>query len=248
MTWTALIVDDEPLARKNLEIMLAGEADLRLLPSAANAMEAGDVLREKRVDLLFLDIRMPGRSGIDLLRELQEAPRVPFVVLVTAFDRYAIEAFELDARDYLVKPFGEDRLQKTLRRAREQLGNSNAQDLARLAAFAEAGDPARLTLEVDGDLMILKPDEIAWVEAADHYLIIHSAHGRPILRKPLRDFEKLVPSFARIHRSTLVNPAHVTRCRRAPLGGGMVELRDGTVLNVSRRRWKEVRSGLQRSD
>jgi len=246
MSWLTLIVDDEYMARKNLELMLAPEPDLELLPSVSNAAGALEAIRVHPVDLLFLDIRMPGKSGIDLLRDLGEEARVPFVVLVTAFDSYALEAFELDARDYLVKPFGEARLQKTLVRAREQLELCSAQDVTRMlrAAAATEPEPKRLVLEVDGGVQLIDPAELTWVEAADHYLILHTTSAQPIVRMPLRDLAAQLPDFLRIHRSTLVNPTHVARCVRHPLRGPTVALGDGTSLPISRRRWPEVRARL----
>ncbi len=248
MRWLTLIVDDEPLARRNLEVLLSDERDLELLPSVADADTALATMRARTVDLLFLDIRMPGRSGIDLLRDLyaEDLPRVPFVVLVTAFDSYAVEAFDLDARDYLVKPFSEERLQVTLTRARNQLAMARAQDPGTVLRAAVASEPeaGRLVLETDDGLELIEPAELVWVEAADHYLILHTTRGKPIVRKTLRELDASLPGFVRIHRARLVNPAYVVRCRKLPLRGAVVELRDGTVLEVSRRRWAEVRAAM----
>ena len=245
MSWSTLIVDDEFMARKNLELMLETEPDIALLPSVSNATRALETIRTETVDLVFLDIRMPGKSGIDLLRDLGEEERVPFVVLVTAFDSYALEAFALDARDYLVKPFGEARLQKTLARARDQLEARSAQDVTRIlrAAAASEPEPKRLVLEVDGGVRLIDPTELIWIEAADHYLILHTIGENAIVRMPLRELASRLPDFLRIHRSTLVNPDHVDACARK-LRGPTLTLRDGTTLPVSRRRWPEIRARL----
>ena len=256
------IVDDEPLARRNLEVLLAGETDVEVVGSHERAREALEAITTDPADLLFLDIRMPELDGLAFLAALAArvpSERRPYVVLATAFDRYALQAFEYDALDYLVKPFASERFRESLDRARGRIR------LRRLAATAESpadsaagssaeraadsrGDghlaarsegTARLTFKVSGGVIRIDPSEISWIEAVDHYFVIHTAARSHLVRGTLAGVERRLAGrgFVRVHRSAIVHPDHVVECETLPDGARSLSLRDGSRVRVSRRRF-----------
>jgi two-component system LytT family response regulator len=240
-----LIVDDEPLARQRLRSLLEAQPDLRLLGECASGPEAVEAVREQRPDLIFLDVQMPGMDGFGVLKAIQDEP-MPAVVFVTAYDRYAIQAFEVHALDYLLKPFDQERFQKALQRARGHLagGKEGESDVRVRAALSELeGQPGgaakpldRIVIKSSGKVFFLRVEEIDWIEAAGNYLRLHVGREAHLLRETLSKLEaQLDPSkFLRIHRSTMVNVESIRELQPAFHGDYVVILRDGTELPLSR--------------
>jgi len=235
-----LIVDDEPLARDRLRGWLRAEPGCEIDGECGSGPEAIAVLRRTPLDLVFLDIEMPGCDGFHVLGELAAENR-PAVIFVTAHERFALDAFEVQAIDYLLKPFDRERFRTALRRAEEHLKARRAgrleERLENLLADAGPGRKAeRLTVKADGRLVFLKPEDIVWVEAADNYIILHLVSGQLMLRDTLTAIEERLgtASFARVSRSALVNLDQIKELQPTFHGDYVVVLRNGTKVPLSR--------------
>lgn len=210
MTLRVLIVDDEPLARQRLKRILSDEEDVELLETCVDGQTAVAAIREQHPDLLFLDVQMPGMSGFDVLAAVG-AKRMPLVIFVTAHDRFALQAFEAEAIDYLLKPFGAERVQKSMERARDVLAGGARRKLEQqyaqlLRATAVRQTPCILVKKRER-VIVLHPEEIDFVEAYGDYVRLRAGAQTHLLRSTLADMERrLKPEgFERIHRSRLVN-------------------------------------------
>ncbi|HEY6124709.1 MAG TPA: response regulator [Steroidobacteraceae bacterium] len=211
MTFRVLIVDDEPLARQRLQRILRGEKDIELLPPCENGRAAVAAILEQQPDLLFLDVQMPGMSGFDVLAAVG-AKQMPAVIFVTAHDRFALQAFEAEALDYLLKPFGAERVQKSLERARDFLAGGARRKLERqyaglLRATSGVRETPCILVKKRERIIVLHPEEIDFVEAYGDYVRLRAGTEAHLLRGTLADMERrLKPEgFVRIHRSRLVN-------------------------------------------
>jgi len=236
-----VVADDEPLVRRGLSAFIAAAAGLSLVGEARNGPEAVDVIREQRPDLVFLDVQMPELDGFGVLDALEGEP-LPAVVFVTAYDEYAIRAFDVHAVDYLLKPFDEERFRVALGRVRSRLGERRGgylderleAVLAELRAREQYAE--RLLVKGDGRVSVVQVDEVDWIEAADNYARVHTARGRYLVREPIKSLErKLNPRrFARVHRSAIVNLARVRELQ--PMFGGeyVIILSTGAKLTLSR--------------
>lgn len=241
----ALIIDDEALARRRLRQFLADAPDVEVVGECEDGREAVTMIRAASPDLLFLDVQMPRLDGFRVIQEVG-AGSVPAVVFVTAFDQFALRAFDAHALDYLLKPFDRERLMRAVSRARRQIADANLK--GRLDAFLGAlGEQtqqpprryaARLAIKVRGRTVFLQADEIDWVGAADNYLELHVGAAVYVVRETMSQFEaRLDPEkFARIHRSTLVNVGRIKEMHPLFAGDQLVILHDGTKLQVSRGR------------
>ena len=237
----AVIADDEPLARERIRTLLAGEADIEIVAEAANGADAVQVVREHRPDLLFLDVQMPGLDGFGALEQLS-ADELPSVVFVTAYDEYALQAFEVHALDYLLKPFNRTRFQKTLRRAREHvLGRANGDLSRKLVSLLETlrsnrQHLDRIVIRNAGRVTFLPTTEIDWIDAAGNYVKIYSGKDQHILRETLKNLEgRLDPAiFVRVHRSTILNVERIRELQPLFHGDCIAILRDGTRITCSR--------------
>lgn len=266
-----VLADDEELALEGVGLVLAREPGVQIVGQARDGESAVAMIRERRPDLVFLDINMPRLDGFEVVRRLAPEER-PAVVFVTAYDRYAIQAFELAAVDYLLKPFSDVRLREALARAKERLRRQDVQafnqhmdELLKLArriagpegaaapgaepppqpAASEEPNPVsdRLLIKTGNDLALVKTRDIVWIEAEGDYVKVH-ASGRPqLVRTPLHQLEKRLPSrgFARIHRSTIVNLEHVVKVTPALYGDYHVFMTDGERLRLSRTFREHVR-------
>jgi two-component system, LytTR family, response regulator len=251
-----LIVDDEPLARRGLELRLAAHADVQIVGQAGNGREAGFAVAALRPDLMFLDIQMPEMDGFALLRSLP-AENLPLTVFVTAYDQYALDAFAACAVDYLLKPVEDIRLEQALRSVRERLSAHSAEDncdkllrlLARISGKtdltlddalaqedAQPSVPQKLAIRDGNRTVRLDPGTIRWIDAAGDYLCIHTAAENFVIRATMREMEqRLDPGrFQRIHRSTIVNLACVRELRSHLNGEYFVTLESGQTLKLSR--------------
>jgi two-component system, LytTR family, response regulator len=233
-----LIVDDEPLARRNLTVLLARHPEIGRIEECGSGAEAIATIRRSRPDLVFLDVQMPECDGFDVL-ELLGADMPPAVVFVTAHDEYALRAFEAGALDYLMKPFTNTRLERALSRARELLA-------ARRTQPPRAAE--RLVVKSAGQALFVDVAAIDWIDAANYYACLHVGAQTHILRRSLSVLEKELPveSFCRIHRSTIVNLHRVGGLELTGDGEYAVRLKSGERLRASRRfrRTLQERLGL----
>jgi two-component system LytT family response regulator len=247
----AAIVEDEPPARIGLRALLAGDPEIEVVAECGTLDEALAMLHKARPDLLFLDVELARRSGFDLLAALGPS-RPPAVVFVTAYDQHAVRAFEVEAVDYLLKPFDDQRFAQALARAKDRVRQDRAKSLAEqlvatLAPGRRAPGPPRTLLIKDGARsMFLREDEIDWIEAQDYYVEIHAGGAAHLHREPLRDLEgRLDPKrFVRIHRSAIVQVDRIRQLQSLPSGDAAVVLRDGTQLRVARSRRDAIRALL----
>ena len=257
-----IIVDDEPLGRSRIAALLEDEDDIEIVAQCGDGAEALRVIEESQPQLLFLDIQIPEMTGFDLLRSLDRA-NPPVVIFVTAHDEFAIQAFDVHALDYLLKPFDDERFYQALDRARTHMHAHDASaPRHRLREFLREanGDgpqsPDRerrqLTRIVvkDGDrILFLKVDDVDWIEAADYYAKIHVAGSTYMIRETLANLEaQLDPErFVRIHRSTIVNLDRVQEMQPWFHGAFVVLLVDGTELRLSRSRREHLQTRLQQT-
>ena len=226
-----LIVDDEPLARDRLRGFLKAEAAVEIIGECGSGTDAIALIRQGAPDLVFLDMQMPGCDGLQVLAELPEGKR-PAIVFATAHERFAVDAFDVSAVDYLLKPFDRDRLQQALRRVQDFLQRREPE--APVPAAAPKSD--RITVKADGRLVFLKPEEIVRVEAADNYVMLHLVSGRLMLRETMTAIENRLgtASFTRVNRSAIVHLDQIKEIQPAQHGDYTVVLRDGTKLPLSR--------------
>jgi two-component system LytT family response regulator len=240
MKTQVLIVDDEPLARERLRQLVEAEPGLELAGECANGREAVAAVRNARPDLLFLDVQMPELDGFGVLEELG-GERLPAVIFVTAHDRFALRAFEVHAVDYLLKPFDKERFQTALRRALDRLKRDDgtlARQLSALVADLRppAKSPERLAVKTAGRVLMLKLDEIDWIESADNYVSLHVGNQEHLHRETMSALEGRLPAekFLRISRSTIVNVDRIKELQPLFHGEYVVILRNGTRLTLSR--------------
>jgi len=240
-----LIVDDEAPARDKLHRWLAEQADIAVAGESADGLQAAASIAELKPDAVFLDIQMPGMSGLEVAAQL-EAAHAPLLVFVTAYDEHAIKAFDLNAVDYLLKPYDKDRLLKTLQRLRARRGDisaagASAQESAIRTARKQTGASGRLLVPQGEQLQLIDASSIHWLEADDNYVHVHTAQARYMLRRTLSDLLlQLGERFVRIHKSVAVNIAEVKTLSPLFKGDHEVHLRGGTVLRMSRRYKEEL--------
>ena len=239
-----LLVDDEPLARERVRALLHGDAGIVLVAECGTGDDAIAAIREHAPDLVLLDLEMPGGNGLGVARAFAPERR-PALVFVTAHEKFAVEAFALEAVDYLLKPFDRERFALALRRAREFLALRHqaappapavAPAREGTAAAPPASSPERLIVRFEGRLVFLKPDEILWIEAANNHVVFHLADRQLTLRDTLSALEARLGSarFARVNRSALVHLDAIRELQPSLRGDYTVLLRDGTKLPLSR--------------
>jgi two-component system LytT family response regulator len=240
VTLRVVIADDEFLARQRLEDLLAKEEDVEIVASVGDGAAAIDAVREHRPDLLFLDVKMPGRSGIDLAAELGD--ELPVTIFVTAFDQHAVKAFELEAADYLVKPFDDERFEQAFRRARRNVAlRQTQQPPGEAPRYLE-----RIPVELRGQVRAVRVDDIDYITASGPYAELHVAGRTFAVRERMQALEeRLDPDrFFRIHRSAIVRLAMIDAFLRNPGGDYGVRLKNGVELSVSRTRREELEAKL----
>lgn len=245
---SGLIVDDEPLARRKLRRLLRAAVDFEVVAEAANGAEAIEAMTALRPDVVFLDVQMPQIDGLDVIRAVPEA-ELPLVVFVTAYSRHAVKAFELQALDYLVKPFDKRRFAGTLQRVRERLAAADPQVAKRLLAALESMRSApvyldRVLVRDSGSATLVPVGRIDWIEAYGNYVKLHTGDTTHLLRESMKALERqLDPTgFSRIHRSTIVNLDRVQQLNALFHGDYQVVLTDGTELRLSRSYRDRLRS------
>ncbi len=241
MSIRTLIVDDEVLGIQRIQDLLEGEPDVEVVGTCRNGQQALGALRSGKVDLLFLDIRMQGMDGFEVLEELGDTP-MPLVIFVTAYDQYALQAFQVHAVDYILKPIQEDRFQEAVARARQLLTKGD-QDAAhkRVLELLEAVELRRQRADRfvvrDRDrILFIRTEEVEAIEATGNYAHLLRGKESHMIRCQLHLLEARLPPgrFVRTHRSWLVNLAHVRAVRVLPGGGYALEMRGGTFVPVSK--------------
>jgi two-component system LytT family response regulator len=234
-----LIVDDEPLAREGLALLLEGEPAVTSVTQARNGAEAVATIRASPPDLVLLDVQMPEMDGFGVLRELG-ADAMPPVIFVTAHDQYAIQAFEVNAIDYLLKPVARERFAQALARVRERVATAGVDNQHVRALLAQLAAPprhlARVALRSAGKISFVALDDVLYVQAAENYVQLHLKASRHLLHVPIATLEaSLDPAtFLRIHRSLIVNVKHVHELETGPHGEYIVVLKGGARLQSSR--------------
>ena len=246
-----LIVDDEPLGRSLLSKLLAEDPDFETIGECVNGAEALRAILNDSPDLVFLDVQMPELSGFEVLAELP-SKRLPVIIFVTAFDTFALKAFEAHALDYLLKPVADDRFSETLKRVKTYIsGQDSGQFQDRLLGLVREVSQStkfisRLAVESGGRFVFVKIVEVDWIEAAGNYLNLHVGKQSYLLRGRISEFEKnLSPeAFFRVHRSTIVNLDRIKEFQPLFKGEGLIVLKDGTELCVSRSCSKKLHAFL----
>jgi two-component system LytT family response regulator len=251
VTLRVLIVDDVPLARQRLQRILRGDEGLELLAPCADGRAAIAAILEQKPDLLFLDVQMPGLTGFDVLAAIG-AKQMPVVIFVTAHDRFALQAFEAEAVDYLLKPFGAERVQKALERARDFLAGGARRKLERqydglLRATSAAREGSCILVRKRERVIVLRPEEIDFVEAYGDYVRLRAGTDTHLLRGTLTDMERKLRAdgFVRIHRSRLVNLLRVREFVADREHDPMVTLKNGVRLEASPAYLRELQRRLQ---
>lgn len=251
MKLTALIADDEPLARERLRFLLADDAEIEIAGECRNGREVVDALRNTAIDVLFLDIEMPSSSGFDVIEQVG-AEQMPVTVFVTAHNHFALKAFEARALDYLTKPIELERLQTTLARVKERVAGKSALaaqeqlktifEGLRGASPVEKAYPRRILVRNGAKDVLVAMDEVEWIEAADYYSCLHVGTKSYMLREPIKQLAAtLDPArFVRVHRSAIVNINQVREIVREGRNEGAVVLQNGQRLRMSKVGWQTL--------
>jgi two-component system, LytTR family, response regulator len=230
----ALIVDDEPLARSNVAVLLRREPDIQIVGECGSGLEALQAIPLHKPDLVFLDVQMPECDGFDVLERLgSDLPSA--IIFATAYDQYALHAFEAGALDYLLKPFDNDRFYLALERAKQKLASHRRQPKS-----------DRLVIKGTGQVTFVKISDVDWIEAADYYSCLHVGAKTHLLRRSMTDLEQELDQemFCRIHRSSIVNLERVERLKLNPDGEYDVLLENGTKLRMSRTHRKHLQARM----
>ncbi len=258
MRLKVVVADDEPLARERLNRLIAADPDLEILQECRNGAEVLQTLLSREVDLLLLDIHMPGLNGFDVVKEMGDR-KLPMIVFVTAHDSYAIKAFEIHAVDYLLKPVEPDRFQDAIKRVKDRAHmqaalateEKFASVLTTLESLAATPDPAytaRFVVHSGSKDLFVSVSEMAWIEAADYYVCLHVADKKHLLRESIKKLEtQLDPKkFIRIHRSAIVNIDCIREIHREGRSEGWVLLSNGDRVRMSTVGWQKLLAASSR--
>jgi two-component system, LytTR family, response regulator len=249
-----IIVDDEPLARRGIRAQLEEESDFEIIAECRNGLEAVAAIQKEAPDLVFLDVQMPELDGFGVLETLG-SEQLPTVIFVTAYDRYALRAFEVHALDYMLKPLDPERFAQTLERARLQIERKDIRDLNRrlqtllddLKAATKHAD--RLVIKAGGRIVFLNVSEIDWIEAADNYVRLHVGRESHLMRETLSNLEKRLDPirFARVHRSTIINVQRIKELYPLFRGEYEIVLKDGTRVSSGRNYRERLQELLEKA-
>lgn len=241
MKTRVLVVDDEKLARERVVALLKGEPEFEVIGECADGQSAVQTILKEKPDLVLLDVQMPELDGFAVVEALG-ADAMPPVIFVTAHEKFALKAFDVHAIDYLLKPFDRERFQLALKRAKEKIARENPAELqqkvsALISDFqAQPKNTGRLVVKTEGRVLLLKAEDVDWVEAADNYVILHVGADNHMLRETLTSIEKRLPAekFLRINRSTIVNLDRIKELQPLFHGEYVVILKTGAKLTLSR--------------
>ncbi|MFS1524263.1 LytR/AlgR family response regulator transcription factor [Microbulbifer sp. 2304DJ12-6] len=246
MTIKILIVDDEPLARDGVKFHLEAQVDIEIIGECPNAEKAIDFIQDHKPDLVFLDIKMPGKTGFDVIQEVG-TDNMPLVIFMTAYDQYAIEAFQVNALDYLLKPINPTLFYESLNRARTEIKKKQisqySQQLTDLLqglntepGGIDAQNSERIVVRSHGHVYFVRPQDVQWVEAKGDYVTVHTHNRTHLLRETMRNMEKRLEGagFQRIHRSLIVKVDLIIELISLDSGDYEVVIEGGTKLKLSR--------------
>jgi len=257
-----VIVDDEPAARRGVRLLLEKDSTVEVVGEAADGISAADLMRREKPDLVFLDVQMPGCNGFEALQRAGDGP-APAVVFVTAYNEHALHAFEVNAIDYLLKPYDDQRFQSALERAKDEVRRREVEAvnsrLSQLLDYLQArvglksvGEPEpraddRILIKSSGEIFFLKADEIDWIEAEGDYMKFHVGGRSHLMRETMARLESRLDAkkFIRIHRSTIVNIDRLRKLSPSFAGEYAVILHDGTKLKLSRGYHERIASLLR---
>lgn len=251
---STLIVDDEALARRRIKSLLADDAGIEVIGECSDGQKAVEAIHALAPELVFLDVQMPVMNGFDVIRSIG-SERMPVVIFVTAYDQYALEAFEVHAVDYVLKPFNRARFEKTVTHAkslirRMQAGSFNGPLLTLLGSLQRKQEmPERFMIKSSGRIVFLRAEDIDWMETVGNYVRFHVGRDSHLMRETMNGMElKLDPQrFMRIHRSTIVNIDRVKELQPWTKGEYVVIMRDGARLHMSRRYRERLHKLLSKS-
>ena len=237
MNVRALIVDDEPLARESLRLLISRDPEFTVV-GECSGVDAPRLTRETKPDVMFLDIQMPELDGFGVIHSIGDSS--PLIVFTTAYDAYALKAFDVEALDYVLKPFDDDRFADTLTRIKQRLSSGPP---------AHTETAVRILVRVRDKIVVVRTADIDWIEAADYYASLHSGGASYLLRETLNDLEKrLDPQrFLRVHRSAIVNVDRIREIHPMFRGDCMLVLSDGSEVKLSRTRREEFERMLRSS-
>jgi two-component system, LytTR family, response regulator len=241
-TVRAAVVDDEPLAREGIRLLLGRDKEVTVVGEAGNANEALALLHRTRPQLVFLDVQMPGGDGFEVLSRAERP--LPLVVFVTAYDAHALHAFDVHALDYVLKPFDDERFTQALERAKRELRREVAAEIGeRMLAGVQSLERTRVVVRDRGRVTFLDEDEIEWIEAADYYVELHVGARTYLHRESMAALEARLDArrFVRIHRKAIVNIRCLREVRRDATGGLVAVLSSGVSLPVARSHQAQVR-------
>ena len=240
-----LIIEDEELARDLLKSYLKDRSDINLMGECENGFEGVQAINEKKPDLVFLDIQMPKITGFEMLQLLDHKPEIIFT---TAYDQFALKAFDYNAVDYLLKPFSKERLLDAIEKVSERIGNNvnNQGRLEKLSEFTIEEYLDRIVVKDRHKISIILTDQIRYIEALDDYVLIYTEDGRHMKQKTMKYFEThLNPKdFIRIHRSHIINVAHIAEIQQYEKESYVIILKDKTKLKVSKSGYKNLKNSL----
>ena len=253
MKLQAIIVDDEPPARERIRLFLREEPDVELVAECSSGPEALEQIKKHKVDLVFLDVQMPGMDGFAVLQNIPPE-NLPLVIFTTAYDQHAVRAFEAHALDYLLKPFKAQRFKKAIQRVRDHFaGNSSVASVTRdlLNALAEkslapSSELARLTVKTDEKVAVLDVTEIDSIESAGNYVVVNVGKDSHIVRDTLTNLEGRLPAkqFMRISRAAIVNLNRIKELRSVYRGESVVVLKNGKTVSTTRN-LREIQDRLE---
>ena len=248
------IADDEPLARERLRAMLKERKGYMIVAECNDGVEAAAALARHDIDLLFLDVQMPGLDGFQILESADASP-LPIIVFVTAFDDYALRAFDVSALDYLLKPFDRDRFERTLARVEERLTTRRApgipeelRELLRsLSATATPSHVSRFPVRTNGEIYFVRVEDVDWINAEGNYVALHTAGRTHLVRDTIKSLEtRLDPAkFMRVHRSAIINVDRLRKLQPYFHGEYVITLQDGATLTSSRSYSERLRALLE---
>jgi len=248
------IADDEPLARERLRGMLKEREGYTIVAECNDGVEAAAALARHDIDLLFLDVQMPGLDGFQILESADASP-LPIIVFVTAFDDYALRAFDVSALDYLLKPFDRDRFERTLARVEERLTTRRApgipeelRELLRsLSATATPSHVSRFPVRTNGEIYFVRVEDVDWINAEGNYVALHTAGRTHLVRDTIKSLEtRLDPAkFMRVHRSAIINVDRLRKLQPYFHGEYVITLQDGATLTSSRSYSERLRALLE---
>jgi two-component system LytT family response regulator len=240
-----IIIDDEALARQITKNYLSKRSDIEIIAECSDGFDAIKKISELKPDLIFLDVQMPKLTGFEMI-ELLDSP--PFIIFTTAYDHFAIKAFEVNAIDYLLKPFSEERFNAALQKAIEKLSSKNTQQFS-LDNILKTNDQKeefleRVVVKESSKIVIIPVEEIKWIEAQDDYVLINTSKGRYLKQKTMKYFESRLNQnhFVRVHRSYIVNIDLIKYLEQTETESYKLILKDGSVLPVSKSGFQRLKS------